>query len=381
MNDHADYLVIDCDGVNDFYRDMVDALLEKGKDVAPRGLPTKEIRPAMVIIKKPQERFLTCPGRLIHPYFQVMESIWILAGRGDLWFIRYYLRNMEKYADGRNEFHAPYGIRMRRSNRHRDMMFFRGVRDQLWDCYRSLQKDSETRQAVMTYWNPALDHFQTVTNDRPCNIAFQFLIRDGKLDLTIFNRSNDLNWGLAHTNVVQFSVLLETMAMLLDIPVGNQIHMINSLHIYDYQGELTQRVLSAKYSFNVYENVYPLSFKMDLPDKFKLSALDQELKSFFRRERDIRKGEFGDEDSELSFNYLQDALVLAKSFWYCKMESYDFAAEEISLLQADDLFVSCLEFVARKIGFEMARKIAFDRFGERLSIETLNNILEYVEGH
>ena len=390
MTEDTMFLVVDGDGVNDWYKDVLDGIIERGEDVSPRGLPTKEIRPVMVIIKNPRERFLTCPGRLIHPYFQVMESIWILGGRGDLDFIEYYLGNMSKYADGKKEFHAPYGVRMRRSNTHRDEVFALGVRDQFWDCYVSLKKEPNTRQAVMTYWNPHFDSLRVKTNDRPCNIAFQFLIRNDKLDLTIFNRSTDITYGLANTNVVQFSVILETMAMLLGIPVGNQIHMINSLHAYDYQGDITKKVLGAKYGFNVYDHVKPLPFRMDLREKDRVQHLDFDLKLFFQIEKDIRQGKFESSAIVPSFNYLNDALILAKSFYYYKQKgNYIEAANELLGLQADDLLITCLEFVFRKFGVvdldsdvQDVEIEIIERFSNKgISEDSINKILYYLRSH
>jgi thymidylate synthase len=383
MRKDSDFLVIDADGCNDFYKDTLRSIIERGYEISPRGLPTKEIRPVMLIMKEPRERFLTCPGRLIHPFFQVMESIWILGGRGDVFFIEYYLENMKKYADNKVEFNAPYGTRMRLWNSHRDLVVFEQVvvrRDQFKDCYNALKKDPDTRQAIMVFWNPAFDHYEIETNDRPCNISFQFLIRNGKLDLSIFNRSNDLSWGLANTNVVQFSVILETMAMLLNIPVGNQIHFINSLHVYDFQGELTQRVLNAKYSFNVYKHVTPSYFKYfpDVEDVF--DSLEREFELFFELESRIRYGEILLEPDLISFSYLKDALTLAKSFYFFKTEKYKLSVQALKDLNADDIFVTAMEFVARKADMADVIPVCMERF-RRLKENSIKAILEYIREH
>ena len=91
----------------------------------------------------------------------------------------------------------------------------------------------------------SIDHVDVNTIDRPCNVSFFFLIRDGKLDLTISNRSNDVNLGLFNANIVQFSVILETMALLLGVPVGKQVHFINSLHYYT-DDPITEEVYEVK---------------------------------------------------------------------------------------------------------------------------------------
>ena len=382
MEEKNPFLVVETDGINDFYKDVLDSIIDRGYEISPRGLPTKEIRPVMVIINKPRERFLTCPGRLIHPFFQVMESIWILGGRGDVNFIEYYLSNMKTYADGEREFNAPYGTRMRKWNDHRSIQFCTGrVVDQFADCYKALERDLSTRQAVMVFWNPNFDNYRFETNDRPCNISFQFLVRNGKLDLTIFNRSNDISWGLANANVVQFSVILEAMAMLLDIPVGSQIHMINSLHAYNFQGETTKRVLDAKYDFNVYDYVEPSPFFLKIRT---IEELNYELEIFFDAEEAIRNGNVNIllPDDSVTFNYLKEALVLAKSFYYYKKEDYIKSAKCLLDLKADDIFVTTMEFIARKVGSFGGRYYIFKDFiSERFSDESSKAILKYIEDH
>lgn len=379
MEEGYGYFVAEGDGVNSIYKDILSQILSRGVDVSPRGMSTVEIRPAMVILDNPRERLLTCPGRLINPFFQSLESLWILGGHGDLEFISNYLKNMEKYADGRDTFHAPYGVRMRAWNRHRDIRIAMGVRDQFVDCYRALLKDQNTRQACMTFWNPSFDHCAVETNDRPCNCFFQFLIRENKLDFTISNRSNDISYGLANTNVVQFSVILETMAMLLGIEVGREIHFINSLHVYlnEENRKINDRVLKADYEFNVYDHVKPNPFKMDFVDN-PVADLDRELKLFFEFEKEIRKGNFIDE--RLSFNFLQDGLRLAKSFYWYKLGLFHQALEELSSVEDDALFVSCVEFIARKGFYTSCEEIVIQRFRGRLSTG-IDEILHFVENH
>jgi thymidylate synthase len=392
-------LVCEGEGPNDLYFDLVKGLQDMGSIQKSRGLETIEIRPAMVIFTDPTKRFLTCPGRLIHPYFQVMESIWILAGRGDVAWISKYLKNIEKYSDGQLEFHAPYGYRMRKYGYHRDpyLMEYSGHEfDQFENCLKYLQSDPNTRHAVMTFWNPDFDQFGIETIDRPCNITFHFLVRDGKLDLTIFNRSNDLHWGLMNANVVQFSVILETAAMILGIPVGNQIHMIDSLHYYT-DNPITENVQSKEYDFNVYDYVSPLPFIFNdggyfytmhsANDDNLTDHLDDELKTFFKAEENIWKTGQPSTNS-LDHSLLQDALSLAFSFYHYKRHNYEIAINALERVQADDIFISCLEFLNRVKfpGTDLAQKVLiefliYSRFKNSLSKFQIKEISKYINNH
>ena len=375
-------LVIQSDGVNDFYKGTVQGILEEGKIVVSRGLEKKEIRPVTLILNSPRERFLTCPGRMIHPYFQIMESIWVIGGRGDVEWISYYLKDIAKYSDGQAEFHAPYGIRMRHAGRYRDDLSSDNYqRDQFKHCYEYLKKDPHTQHAVMTFWSPMFDDYIFETIDRPCNIALQFLFRDGALDLTICNRSNDIHWGLANVNVVQFSVMLETMAMLLGVTVGNQIHMVNSLHYYT-DSSLTQKVLLAEYEFNMYEFVSPSHFQHEAED-LTLEELDGDLEYFFIEESLVREG--GSSAAVFSFSFLEDAIDLAMSFFEYKKQNIENAFYYVGRVQADDIFVTCAEFLARKITGSSEEKLIEDlvreRFKNKIGIESINRILHYIFTH
>jgi len=378
-------LFVQADGINDCYKELVQGILEEGQILVSRGLETKEIRPVTIILSNPRERFLMCPSRLVHPYFQIMESIWILGGRGDVDWISYYLSNMIKYSDGQREFHAPYGKRMRGWGHHRETglnMAGNGFEvDQFRSCYEYLKKDLNTRHAMMTFWVPFFNQYGIDTIDRPCNVAFHFLIRNGALDLTIFNRSNDIHFGLAGVNVVQFSVILETMAALLEVPVGNQIHMTNSLHYYT-ESDLTDKVLIAEYEFNPYEHITYSDFQLE-EDPPSLMDLDKDLRYFFEEEEKIR--ESGSSSAVFAFTFLDDALDVAMSFHSYKKGDLEDAFHFIYKVQADDIFVTCSEFLARKItSSEESREVEAmvrERFKNKLSAETINIILHYILTH
>lgn len=374
------YLVVEADNVNDCFVGTLRGIQQNGDIVVSRGMETKEVRPAMFIFNKPRERFLTCPGRKIHPFFQALESVWILGGRGDVKWISKYLRNMEKYSDGEEEFHAPYGIRMRHVGDGRSFQYdSRGFHDQFEHCYRYLDENPDTRHGIMTFWDPVLDYYKVKTIDRPCNTTFYFLIRNGKLDLTICNRSNDVNWGLFNANVVQFSVMLETMAMLLGVPVGKQIHMINSLHYYT-DNPLTEEVLSRngeESNFNVYDYVSPHPFGLrNEAGVDNWSLFNECFRDFFRDEKRIWEGNFNDDLLYNNFSYLRDVLYVARSFYFYKRKDYKKAMRDICEVKADDLFVTCLEFLRRDYETHSFNQSAIEkRFGIS---KAYNKITNYV---
>lgn len=80
-----------------------------------------------------------------------------------------------------------------------------------------------------------------------CNLILTFKLRNEKLDLTVFNRSNDLHWGVFGANLCQFSTILDAVASWLNVEVGTYRQITDSLHIYldDFGAKETEKVLNA----------------------------------------------------------------------------------------------------------------------------------------
>ncbi|MCR8997982.1 hypothetical protein Q6A64_08305, partial [Helicobacter pylori] len=91
------------------YMDILSTVIKEGDVLAPRGKRIKEIRPVMIEFKNPIRRTTFLKGRNINPFFQVAESLWILAGRSDVGFLLDYNKNMGQFSDDGVFFNAPYG--------------------------------------------------------------------------------------------------------------------------------------------------------------------------------------------------------------------------------------------------------------------------------
>jgi thymidylate synthase len=55
---------------------------------------------------------------------------------------------------------------------------------------------------------------QRRTCDVPCTLTLQFLIRQGRLDMIVNMRSNDLLWGFSY-DITQFAFVQRLLAMCL----------------------------------------------------------------------------------------------------------------------------------------------------------------------
>lgn len=233
-----------------------------GAEVAPRGKKIKELRPVIIEFHNPYNRVTFLKGRVINPFFQLLESMWILAGRSDVASLTPYNKSIAQFSDDGVYFNAPYGERLRSWDKNDSLGHIINPIDQLVDVIRKLQEDPDTRQAIAVIYNPRFDHVDNETKDRPCNMLLEFKLRDGKLDLTVVNRSNDLHWGTFGANLCQFSTILEAMATWLEVEVGTYYQQTDSLHIYleDYGAKETDKIVQADQS---YESVADLQDTME----------------------------------------------------------------------------------------------------------------------
>lgn len=176
--------------------------------------------PVTSIYIKPQERVVFSPLRDANPIFHLMESIWMLAGRDDVGFLKLFNASIGQFSDDGVVFNAAYGKRWRSHFKF----------DQLAAVIETLRTDPTSRQAVIQMWDPA--DLSKPTKDKACNMSIVFDCRHSKLNMTVMNRSNDLWWGAYGANAVHMSFLQEFVAHAVELPIGVYRQFSNNLHLY-----------------------------------------------------------------------------------------------------------------------------------------------------
>jgi thymidylate synthase len=191
-------------------------------EVSPRGMRTREfISPVTTAYSHPHENILLDPVRDANPFFHLFESLWILNGRRDVVTLRPFLGSLEKFSDDGITYHGAYGYRMRVAY---------GI-DQFSSVLRMLSHDLDSRRAVIQIWSVEKD-LEFNSKDIPCNDMVMLKVRNGALNMTVCNRSNDAVWGCYGANAVQFAVLLEYLASKLGVDVGYLRQVSDSYHYY-----------------------------------------------------------------------------------------------------------------------------------------------------
>lgn len=226
-----------------------------------RGGRVKEFLDFKTIINNPYKRCVGGCERNINVFFLLAEAMWIALGRKDVKFLNIFNKKMKDFSDDGINFHAPYGFRLRHWGvRTEDSFIEEGLNasrgyDQVVDAIRILSENPESRQVVMSIWNPNFD-LGYKTKDIPCNDIIFLKIRNGKLVTTIQNRSNDLHWGLP-TNIFQFSFLTELMSNCIGIKLGSQTHNSQSLHVYNWN-KITDKI----------DNIFNKNCESDILDMY-----------------------------------------------------------------------------------------------------------------
>jgi len=212
--------------VNDALKQGIKLIKLNGEEVDSRVGKTLEIPcPVATVYQSPWERVLLNKERDANPFFHLMESIWILAGRKDVKFLSEFNKRIADYSDNGRTFNAAYGYRLRNSTGT-----VNSDKDQLLQVIEILKKDPTSRQAVAQIWDQ--EDLSNNTKDKACNMSIVFRIRNQELCMTVYNRSNDMVWGAYGANAVQFSMIQEYVAAKLNLPMGEYTQITNSYHVY-----------------------------------------------------------------------------------------------------------------------------------------------------
>lgn len=207
---------------NDLFSAMLWRFKTEGVLADSRNGPVIMIdEPVLTKVYRPQERVLFFDDRDANPIFHLLESIWILAGRRDVEFVKMFNSRIGAYSDDGEHFNAAYGHRMRH---HFNI-------DQLIEAVLLLKREPQTRRCVIQL-HDARDLVNQGSKDHACNTQLVFMIRDGRLEMTTYSRSNDGWYGYAGANIVHMTIIQEFVASALGIPMGRYFTVSNNLHLY-----------------------------------------------------------------------------------------------------------------------------------------------------
>jgi thymidylate synthase len=217
-------IVIEADNVCEALPEAVDYLMNFGKTEDTRLGPARVAQfPVAIWYLNPKQHVLTNPVRDANPFFHLMEAMWMLAGRNDGAFLDHYIGNFSKDFGINGMIPDAYGHRWKYGLGY----------NQLEEIIQQLQVNPSSRQCVLQMWNAGRNDL-LADKARPCNLVATFRIHDGRLDMTVFNRSNDVIWGCCGANAVHFAIMQEYMASMIGVKIGSYWQISTNLHQYQY---------------------------------------------------------------------------------------------------------------------------------------------------
>lgn len=222
-------MYVRADSLDDLLAKVYRQLLARGTRIEPTKGPAREIYGVLLKLSAPRLRLSRTESRGI--LFSCLgELLWILAGSNALDFIEHYISEYRKSSDDELTIHGAYGPRM----------FGKRPNDQLARVISALQSKPDSRQAVIQLF----DRRDTLEyhSDIPCTCTMQFVIRDRRLQMLTYMRSNDAWLGLPH-DVFAFTMIQELVARSLGVELGEYRHSVGSLHLYERDDKKAIRYL------------------------------------------------------------------------------------------------------------------------------------------
>ncbi len=220
----------------------------------------ESLLPSVMVLKDVHRPFFLSPTRKANYRFGLAEACWILSGSDDAQLIGKFNKNMLKFSDDGKTLWGAYGPRLMGQMPH---------------VLNSLRRDGHSRQAVSCPWRPQVgplelygmdidwrgDHRDSLgltldpnnqnaewdgdswrSKDIPCTIFMHFQMRDGKLCMTAYMRSNDAYLGVPY-DILSFTTVQRAIASALGAEPGWYCHVASNLHLYERNFEDAERAL------------------------------------------------------------------------------------------------------------------------------------------
>lgn len=324
---------------------LLDNVLASGQVYSSRNGGITELLGTSITLTRPWERFHTVKHRNANPFAQIAETFWVLGGRNDVGWLSYYLPRARDFSDDGATWRAGYGPRLVNWPLSSVFGTNAGV-NQVQSVLNELREHPDSRRAVISLFNPAIDYAET--KDVPCNNWLQFLLRDGTLHMLITVRSNDVMWGWSGINTFEWSVLHEAMARSLGAKIGPVTFFVGSFHLYDEHRERAARIVeTARQSYSPYNGLNATEPYWDI----RAESMSATCRAFFLGEERLRK----------NANFITCYQPSARESWfvqvlrtmdlYTRAKKRDISETEmrirLRLIQAKDMRWAAAEYLSR----------------------------------
>jgi thymidylate synthase len=280
-----------CDSLADAIPKVLQLVTERGEAVYVRGELNREVLAVDVVINDPTDRIPMVAGRRPITAFCTAEFLWYAAQRTSLAPLELYAPSIRSYYGGMASVTgSDYG----------GQMFGGREGGSQWDKVAEvLRADPGSKRAFIGIFDP--DKATTLlpaNGDVSCTIGFQALVREGRLNWVTTMRANDAYRGFV-SDTFSFTMFQELLARTLNLPVGQYLHRVTSIHSFPEDEVAISRILAgksaaptARASYERMPAIAPESFWAHLQDFWEIHDRGAE-----RRDWSVldRVGEFDDE--------------------------------------------------------------------------------------
>lgn len=147
----------------------------------------------------------------------------------------------DQWADEKGSIGKAYGYQLGKKYVYKDNGTYQFM-DQVEHLIYKLKNSPMDRRMIITMWNPSEELEMHLA---PCCYETLWDVTDGKLNMTLIQRSGDLvaAAGAGGFNDIEYALLVHMVARECNLKPGTFIHYINNLHIYDRHMDLMPKII------------------------------------------------------------------------------------------------------------------------------------------
>lgn len=172
-----------------------------------------------------EEGFPVLTTKKLHLRSIIYELLWFLRGDTNIKYLNDHKVSIwDEWADSTGDLGHVYGYQWRSWPTPNG-----GHIDQIKQVIEQIKSNPDSRRHIVSAWNVAdVDNMALP----PCHTMFQFYVADGKLSCQLYQRSADLFLGVPF-NIASYALLTMMVAQVCDLKVGEFVHTLGDVHIYD----------------------------------------------------------------------------------------------------------------------------------------------------
>ncbi len=218
------------------YLDMLQYILDEGQAKGDRtGTGTRSVFGYQTRYNL-QEGFPVLTTKKLHLKSIIYELLWMLNGESNIADLKDHgVHIWDKWADEDGELGPVYGVQWRSWNTAEGHTI-----DQISQIIEAIKSNPNSRRLIVSAWNVGDIEAMALP---PCHLLFQFYVIDGKLSCQLYQRSADVFLGVPF-NIASYALLTIMVAQVCNLDVGEFVHTLGDLHLYNNHLEQAQLQLT-----------------------------------------------------------------------------------------------------------------------------------------